>query len=89
MTREQLEKRSFELFPENEARRAAWLRNVTWLREKSQAGWALDKAVIKEAKPPLLQGYRAPPETESIRTVVTLPDEQIVPPLRVVKAGKK
>ena len=77
----ELEKRSHELFSEDETRRKAWLKTVIWLRERSEKGWALDKKVVRDPKPPVLHNYRAP--TEPIHTVASLPEEQIVPPANV------
>ena len=77
----ELEKRSRELFPEDDARRRAWLKTVIWLRERSEKGWALDQKVVRDPKPHILHNYRAP--TESIHTVASLPEEQIVPPANV------
>ena len=80
-----LEQKAHELFPDNEARRSAWLRSVLWLREKSKRGYALDKEVHKDAKPPLLQGFRAP---EEVKVAVSLPDEQVIPGVVNIRRGR-
>jgi hypothetical protein len=80
-----LEQKAHELFPDNEARRSAWLRSVLWLREKSKCGYSLDKIIPKDAKPPLLQGFRAP---EEVKVAVSLPDERVMPGVVSIRRGK-
>jgi hypothetical protein len=78
-----LEARSFQVYPNNESMRSAWLRNAIWLREKSKAGYALDKKVEKKAQTAVLHR----PPVEPIVTVASLPDEQVVPPAPNVSKG--
>lgn len=79
--RDKLSERAAQLYPDSLHNQAAWVRSVAYLRNMSTSGWALDKWVEISRQPRVLTGLYALVENTlpEITTVVTLPDEQIVP----------
>lgn len=69
--------RAAELYPGSPQNQAKWLAAVKWLRECSKVGYAIDGRAEKKSSPPLLHGYMAP--LPPMRTVVSLPDEIVIP----------
>lgn len=76
-TEEGLRARAAELFPEREQQQEKWIASVLWMREKSKTGFALDQYTTKIVERSVLKDYRAP--IVPITTVVSLPDEQVIP----------
>ena len=81
-----LEARASAMYPTNAVMQAKWIAAVTYLREKSAIGYALDKFTTKSPARRVLQSpFVAPAPVEAIHTVVSLPDAQVLPMLNVTK----
>jgi hypothetical protein len=85
MTTPDLATRAAALYPGNARLQQQWLAAVTWLRECSKIGFALDGRAEKIVSRTVLHGYCAP--LPVMQTIIELPDEQIMP--GVVRLGRR
>jgi hypothetical protein len=90
---EELYSRAAALFPNSSHNQSAWVRCILYLRGASARGWALDKWAVISRESSVLRGYTAPDRLTmpEMKTVVSLPEEQIVPPagnVRMLRESK-
>lgn len=82
---DRLSGRAVEIYPDSVYLQNAWMLAVLWLRNKSTVGYGIDTKQEKDPHPNVLDTPYIPP---IMHTIVSLPDEQVIPGVVSIRRRK-